>query len=199
MKMKQEIYKVFVAFFLLTTVSISNAQDTANGFYVGVGVGHSDQKDACDDISGSCDDTDTGWKIFAGYEFNQYLSLEGGYADLGESDADTIVLGIPVSADAEITGFFLSGIASWPINDSFSVFGKLGAIYWDVETDADGGGISVSEDENGTDLMFGVGAQYDFTDNIGIRAEWERFNDVGDSDTGESDIDLISGSLVYRF
>jgi len=184
--------------FLLLS-SICNAQDVDRGFYAGIGAGHSDQKDACDDISGSCDETDLGWKIFGGYQFNSNFSAEAGYVDLGETDADTVISGISISAEAEVTGFFLAGIAAWPINDSFSIYGKLGAIYWDVDTKASGGGISVSEDESGTDFLFGIGAQYNFTNNFGVRAEWERFNDVGNSDTDESDIDLISASLVYGF
>lgn len=184
---------------LFLVASVCSAQSIGDGFYVGGGAGHTDQKDACDDIVGSCDETDTGWKLFIGYQFNPYISAEGGYVDLGESDASVTVLGIPISAEAEVDGFFLSGLLAWPINDTFSVFGKLGVIAWDVDVDASGGGVSVSDDESGTDALFGVGAQYDFTNNFGIRAEWERYNNIGDSDIGNTDIDFISGSIIFNF
>lgn len=184
---------------LMAVSSTAYTQEITDGFYLGGGAGHTDQKDACDDIAGSCDDTDTGWKLFVGYEFNPYFSIEGGYADLGESDADTTVLGIPVSAEAEVDGFFLAGLAAWPVNDAFSIFGKLGLIAWDVDVDASGGGVSVSDDESGTDVLFGIGAQYNFIDNFGIRAEWERYNSIGDSDIGNTDIDFISGSIIFLF
>ena len=193
--LKRFIVMVFVCSLV---VPLSHAQDT-NNFYVGAGIGHADQKDSCDDIAGSCDDTDTGWKLFVGYKFNSYVSAEGGYIDFGESDADDVVLGIPVSAEAEVDGFFLTGIASWPLYDKFNIFGKIGVLFWDVDVDASGGGTTVSDDETGTDIMFGLGAEYIFTNKISARVEWEHFNNVGDSDIGDTDIDLISGSILFRF
>ncbi|HEU5282508.1 MAG TPA: outer membrane beta-barrel protein, partial [Burkholderiales bacterium] len=61
------------------------AQDEA-GFYVGGGIGQSELKDACDGDGltvTDCDDTDTAWKLFAGYWFNKYFAVEGGYIDFG--------------------------------------------------------------------------------------------------------------------
>ena len=199
-----DIYKVTVKFIALMSLAsvqifqLSYAQEE-NKFYIGAGVGHSDQKDSCDGIAGSCDDTDTAWKLFVGYKFNPYISAEGGYIDFGESDADDVILGIPVSAEAEVDGFFLAGIGSWPINERFSVFGKLGVLFWDVEVDASGGGVSVSEDETGTDILFGLGGEYSFTNQLAARIEWERFDGVGDSDVGNTDIDLFSASLIFSF
>ena len=48
--------------------------------------------------------------------------------------------------------------------------------------------------------MFGLGASADIAKNFAVRVEWERFLNVGDKDTtGQSDIDLVSASLVFRF
>jgi OOP family OmpA-OmpF porin len=35
----------------------------------------------------SCDDGDTAWKVFGGYQFNRHFALEAGYANLGEATA----------------------------------------------------------------------------------------------------------------
>jgi opacity protein-like surface antigen len=45
----------------------------------------------------------------------------------------------------------------------------------------------------------GLGAQYNLSKSVGLRAEWERYFEVGDNTTGEMDIDLISVGVVYKF
>jgi len=46
----------------------------------------------------------------------------------------------------------------------------------------------------------GLGAQYNLSKSVGLRAEWERYFDVGDADsTGEMDVDLISAGVVFKF
>ncbi len=48
--------------------------------------------------------------------------------------------------------------------------------------------------------MVGLGLKYDFDQHIALRGEWEHFKDVGDSaTTGQSDINVWSASLQYRF
>jgi hypothetical protein len=62
-----------------------------------------------------------------------------------------------------------------------------------------GGPIDVSNKPSGNSLDFGVGVKYDIDGNIGVRAELQRFQGIGNSTTGKSDVDSISASLVYRF
>jgi OmpA-OmpF porin, OOP family len=77
-------------------------------------------------------------------------------------------------------------VASYPLANKFSIFGKLGFAKW--ETDA---GIFGSED--GTDLTFGVGVQYDLTPKIALRGQWQRY------DVSDENADLFSIGLIYRF
>ncbi len=182
------------------------AQNDNNGFYVGASVGQADQKDACEDVLGSCDD-DLGWKVYAGYKFNQYFAIEGGAVDFGQSDADALFINVntlaivPGTLEVKIDGFFLSGLAEWPLTNNFSVLMKLGMIYWDIEFGITDNNLELigDEDENGTDIHFGFGAHYNITENIKLRAEWERFNNIGDSEIGTLDIDLISAGVVIQF
>jgi hypothetical protein len=47
--------------------------------------------------------------------------------------------------------------------------------------------------------MFGVGVQFD-AGNLLLRAEFERFMDIGDEDiTGQSDVDVIGVSAAVKF
>jgi OmpA-OmpF porin, OOP family len=168
------------------------AQDT--GFYAGLSLGQSKADDACTGVSGlgiSCDDKDTAWKILGGYQFNRNFAVEFGYTDLGEVSAS----GPGGSASIETTAFEVVAVGMMPIADKFSIYGKLGM--YRGETDASGPGGSISEST--TDLTFGVGVRYDFTRNLGVRAEWQKYSDVGGGDIGEADIDVISVGVIWRF
>lgn len=45
-----------------------------------------------------------------------------------------------------------------------------------------------------------TGALYDFTQNVAVRTEWQRYQDVGgDNVGGESDIDVLSVGVQYLF
>ena len=54
------------------------------GWYIGGAFG---QTEVALDCAGTtaCDDSDSGWKIFAGYQFNRNFAVELGYGDLGRS------------------------------------------------------------------------------------------------------------------
>ena len=52
--------------------------------------------------------------------------------------------------------------------------------------------ISTGIEDDGTDLMFGIGAQYMFTDQFGIVGEWEWY-DI------DNDVDLFSIGALIKF
>lgn len=191
-------------------------------WYGGINIGQSEAQDTSASeinstltgsgltVSGtSVDDTDTGWKLFAGYQFNKYLALEGGYVNLGRFDATTTVTAIngtpitPTSISANIKvkdGLYIDAVGTLPISDSVSVFGKLGAYSLKTELSASGGGASASDSTRNSDLTYGVGVSYAINKDLQLRGEWERFEKVGDSNkTGQSDIDLLSLGLTYQF
>jgi OOP family OmpA-OmpF porin len=147
----------------------------------------------------SVDDTDTGFKIYGGYEFTKNFALEAGYADLGKATAEDSTF--PLSAAVEASAIFLDAVGTLPLTNEFSVFGRAGIAFTKVEASVSVpgfGSASVKEDE--TNLKFGLGAQYAFTKNVALRAEWERYMDLGeDATTGESDVDMVGVSLNVKF
>ncbi len=182
---------------------IALAQDM--GFYLGASAGQSKAKDACSDLggvgfTGSCDDKDTGWKLFAGYQFHKHFAVEGAYVDLGKFNAVGTASGLPVSANADAKTWQLVGVGMLPLANNFSLFGKAGVHRWDLDVRGRAGGATATASDDGTDFTFGIGAGYDFTKNLGLRVEWERFRDVGEQNTtGKSHVDLLSVGLRYRF
>jgi opacity protein-like surface antigen len=139
------------------------AQQKEQGFYAGAEIGQTDFEDA---------DKDTAFKFFGGYQINRTFAAELGYSNLYDKDG------------VEATAWELMGVAKMPVGDKFSVYGKLGFAMWEVE--------GFGEKFDGTDLTYAIGLQYDLSRNLGLRAQWQRY-DV------ETDADVLSIGLVYRF
>jgi OmpA-OmpF porin, OOP family len=154
--------------------------------YIGAGAGITKaESDVCAGLS-NCDDEDTGMKIFGGFKFNPNVGLEASWVDLGEVSAS-----VPGgTATGEVDGFGLAVVGMIPLNEKFGLFGKVGAYMWDSTVSAPGFG-SVSDD--GTDIMFGGGVNWNLTTRFGLRAEWERFDIDGDN------IDFISIGAQFNF
>jgi OmpA-OmpF porin, OOP family len=138
--------------------------------YIGANIGQSKFKDVCP----GCDDKDTAVKLYGGYQFHPNFAAELGYTDLGE------VSGVKGNA------WELSAVGLFPLANQFSLLGRLGAYHGELK---DGG----SNTKNG--LTFGLGAQYDINRNIGVRAEWQRFNNM----SSDVDVDVLSIGALYRF
>jgi OOP family OmpA-OmpF porin len=181
------------------------AQPVETGWYIGASLG---QAKADVDCSGTiaCDDKDSSWKIFGGYQINRNFAVELGYSDLGAVTASTpsfvlFPLVIPAATlTIEAKAWELVAIGSVPLADRFSVFGKAGLYRADTDTRVDFGAAgSTTESDSNTDLTFGVGLRYDFTRNFGVRAEWQFYSAVAAGFGEESDVDVMSVGLVWKF
>jgi len=143
----------------------------------------------------SCDDSDTAWRIFGGYQFSKHLAVELGYSTLGEAT----ISGAGITATVEAKAFDLVAVGILPINQQLSVFGKLGMYKADSDLSSNTPLIGSASDSN-TDVTYGIGLQYDFNKNFGLRAEWQQYKKVGSDDTGgEGDVDVMSIGVIYRF
>ena len=155
--------------------SLCQAQGILGGpdsaWYAGASVGQSRSKSTCALFFGTnCDSTGTSYRIFGGYQVNKNLSLELGYQELGDVSVSSVGATGSVGAKA----YDLSVLGILPVTQSVSVYGRLGIYYADVDLSVPATSVSGS----GTDLVYGVGAQYDFKNGLGIRAEWQKYNNV---------------------
>ena len=160
---------------------------------VGASAGQASFDISCPAAS-SCDDTDTAWRIYGGLEVNEYISMEVGYTDLGKAEISGAT-----SGTAEANGMTIHVVGNLALNPSFSLIARGGMNILDLNVETTGGEVI---DEGDTDVAwsFGVGGQYNMTQSLGLRVEWERYFDVGDQHTtGQMDIDVLSAGLVYKF
>jgi OmpA-OmpF porin, OOP family len=178
----------------LSSEAFAQAKPADTGFYIGASIGQSSSSDGCSDLPAgvSCDDKDTAWKILGGYQINQNFAVEIGYTDLGKVEAS----GFGINASVETTAWELVGIGSFPINNQFSIYGKLG--FYRAESEGRSN-IGVSADDTNNDLTYGLGVRYNFTRNLGVRGEWQRYSKVGGDAIGESDVDVLSVGVIYKF
>lgn len=185
---------------------------SAGEFYLGASVGQSKiDVGNCNDfddgslITCSIDDNDTGYKVYGGYQFNPHLALEGGYVDLGEAKVTANSDGSgflwapgALEAQGEAKGFLLQGVFGGNVHERIALFASAGLLFADTDVEASNGGFTFSESASDPETKFGVGARIGINDRFSVRGEWERFLDVGDDDTGEGDIDLISIGIEYQ-
>lgn len=188
----------------------------AEGFYGGLSAGISsveiDEDNFNDALtsagavvtSSETDEKDVGFKAYLGYQFNPYFAVEGGYVDLGSSEYKADFVGGDAKVEWQSAGIFFAGVGRLPMGDKFAMFGKAGAFFSNTTADisASGPGGSASDDYDADEvgMMLGIGAEYQMTETIALRAEWERFLDVGDEDeTGEGDIELLSVGVTVSF
>ena len=158
-----------------------------NGIYLGGSVGQSnvsyDESVLGEDFSFDADST--GFKAIAGWRFLDALAVELNYVDLGSGDDQ--VAGQKIEADVD--GISLSAVGFLPVGP-VDLFARVGAIDWDANISSPGLG-SLSDD--GTDLTYGVGAQFRVW-SLSLRAEYERF-DISDADK----VDMISVGVTWTF
>ena len=152
-------------------VSPAMAQDS--GFYVGAGIG-----DFGLDVGGFSG-SDTGFKLYGGYEFIKYFAVEAEYIDGGSVDDGGLKI--------DVSGYNLSGVGILPLAGKFNVFAKLGMIFWDAKMHGFG-------NDSGEDFSWGVGGGYSFTDQFGVRLEYQGF-EIEDTDT----VDMISLGATWKF
>jgi OmpA-OmpF porin, OOP family len=186
-----------MALAMTCVVPTASAQPRADsGWYVGGSFGQSEVD--IEDCGGGidCDEKDTAWRIFGGYKINRNFSVEAGYHQLGEARASGPGGNIEFDANA----LELVALGALPLGNQFSLYGKAG--FYRGETKVTGSTLltgPLSIKETNTDLTYGVGVQYDMSRQLGIRAEWQRYADMGDDSIGKTDVDVMSIGVVFRF
>ena len=149
------------------------------------------------------DESDRGYKFFVGYQFNQHIALEAGYADLGDFGVE--VARAPgagtLTGETSYKGYNLDVVGAWPLTQRLSAFGRVGAFHYKTEENFVGTeslAASLTRDEKDTGYKFGAGLEYAFTERLSGRIEAERYR-IEDLLGDHGSVNLYSVGLVYRF
>ncbi len=142
---------------------------------------------------------DNSLSLFGGYRTTQNFSLQLEYQDDLSFGIDDIFSGSSLwfpevdTQNFESNGLFLSGIRSYPINDNGVLYMKGGLFNWEVNSDYYETSAEYLGQNRGTDIFYGLGANYVLNSRFGVSAEWERYQ------MEKSDIDYLSTKLKYKF
>jgi OOP family OmpA-OmpF porin len=178
---------------LLATATPSFAQQA----YLGASAGPSKIYLDCDGAI-TCDETDTGFKVYGGYMFTPNIGIELAYADLGSASATALVSGRRVIATLDGSAVSATAVLAAPLSDSFSLFARLGFASVDAKLSGSVAGLgSASDTESNASVAYGIGAAVHVTKNIAVRGEWERYRAKYDGE--EADVDLFSVGVKFRF
>ena len=150
------------------------------------------------------------YMLLAGYQFNQYLSVEGRYwnsmDETNEERNDGEEIDEWSDGAFEAWGIYVKPM--YPVTEAFSVYGLLG--YGNVSIDDDYWNDAPLVDESG--FQWGIGASYAFTENLSLFGDFVQLcSDVEDSaideDNGwdydeadwETSIYTVNFGLMYKF
>lgn len=219
-KIMKRFTKTVVAFGLAGCAAISSpfvAEAVEPGWYLGGSIGQSRAK--IDDAritssllgggattsSISKDKRGLGYKVFGGYQYNQYISLEGGYFDLGQFGY-TATTAAPnagtVTGKLKLKGVNLDLVGFLPLFEKLSLMGRVGVTYARTrDTFTTTGALTVADpnpSKSDANYKLGLGLEYDIIKALGVRIEAERYR-INDAVGNRGDIDLYTAGLVYRF
>ena len=199
--MNKKPVRIALGVVLALGLAVPAAAQVDRGPYVGASLGQADYRKTCDFYDGTCDSKDTGYRLFGGYYFSPGLAIEAGYANLADLFVDGTLAGTSLATHFEATAKAgdLSLLPIFAVNERLAVFGRFGVYRSQLEVRGLGSAFDGTRSEHNTGWTYGAGLRFDFGRAFALRAEWQRYDNVGGSSTGEDDIDLFSGGLILRF
>lgn len=204
--------KKIIAAVVLSTASFA-ALASDPGFYVTAGAGSASYSNANSQFTTGLAFKNPGaLSIGGGYHFNPYLGLEAGYSLLGESTITTYGFFYTITEKLNASSLRLAAVGSIPINEKFELFGQLGLANTKVDYTASvvGGtfaaGVSPSASASKTNLMYGLGGQFNINKRFSIRAQYQDLGKVqlpgnfaGGVRAPNIGVKIVSVSGVFNF
>lgn len=175
------------------------------------------------------DKRDNSWKIIAGYQFNRYFTIEGGFLNIGEARAQistvssgnlalpfSPVITISESVKYKSKGAVVSALGRYPVTDRIAVLANIGALYSEsrisyrstINIDAlpvagfsalPPAAFSYRKEDRDLHLNFGLGAEYSLSDTVSVRIAWNRYLNAQRHGRRKGNIDNYSVGLFYHF
>ena len=158
-----------------------------SNWYVGASLGSADFDNGIDGFQ--LDSGGTAMRFYGGYSFNEHFSVDGGYVDFGQFDAFVDSGGNPIQISEDADGFLFAATGSIPLTDKFSLYGRLGAFFWDGES------LIGNIDDNVSDVNahLAAGLRARIYKNLSVTLDWSRF------DLDGTNADLLAIGLQVGF
>lgn len=164
----------------------------ADGAYVGVNAGRTDQKVRAAD-GDTAKDTTTGYKLYGGYDFSKNFGVEGGYMDSGNGKA---VFSDGAFVTGKTTSLYVAVTGTLSLSEQFSLFAKLGVATNRAKLHNAAGYYF---DDRTTSPLLGMGASYALSKNVALVIEYEDFGKTVKIDNEYVKTNLLSIGARYKF
>lgn len=156
--------------------------------------------------------------IGGGYHFNQNVGVEVSYTRINGSSNEWSYsaggfLGGPVTTvntNETLSGSSLSvaAVGTYAFENSFDVFAKLGLAHntltYAIDQTINSVSASASVTGSKTNLMYGVGVQYNYDQHLGVRLQYENLGEIQIGGAGEAynsnvSVNVFSVGCAYNF
>jgi hypothetical protein len=185
---------------IIGLLSALTATASAEGYYFVAAVGqtYSNLCPSTNKLQYGCSNTGDAGEFAAGYTINPKLGVEVSYKILGTYAAyDNSSSGTDGAAtsNTKAGAFAATAVGNYEIYKNLSLIGKLGIADIMINQPSQNGTHTATN----TNIFYGLGIQYDFTKSVAGRAIWENLGSVGNADTGESRMSMLSAGLVFKY
>jgi len=160
-------------------------------------VGRAEQKSSIDSFDSTTSGGDLSFGIRAALTVNSNIAFELAYQDYGTAKDSTNRITTDVSSSAVNLG--VKGII--PFEGGFSVHGRFGLSRWEAEFKAASLSETLTVDDSGSDLYYGLGLQYDISPELVVGVEYAATDmDILTEGTSlDHKVKNLSLSLGYKF
>jgi hypothetical protein len=146
----------------------------ASNLYFGAQLANANYKEA--------DDSSAAFGLFGGYHLNEVLAVEAAYNNFGKAEKS--------GTKEEASAFSLGMLGKLPIKTELTLFGRVGLSAWN--NDISPGSVS----DSGTDVFFGIGADYAIGGSSAVRFGIDRYKMAGD--TVDENVTSFSIGFMYK-
>ncbi len=167
---------------LMSVVFLMCAEVSAQ-VYVGGMYGVSDASYQGDDDTTIPDlEGDSGFRVYLGNEIFRGFAVEFSYVTMGDYEVGTLDGQndpTEVSDTISIVAFDASFVGKLPVRRRLSLFGRVGAMYWEGERtiveNALGAGETTLLEFDDADVSLGLGIEYQFMERFGVTMEVNQY------------------------
>jgi opacity protein-like surface antigen len=159
--------------------------------YVGIGLGNTTAE--VNGASGQIAASGAGYRLVAGSQIAQSLSVETEYVDLGE------FAGASSNIAAKALG--VSGVLTMPVSGMLSIYGKAGLARVETTVVTHTGSVAITPLSDAVvGMTLGYGIQIDVAPNASIRLAWDRYKSSALAGPFTDRINMnSSGLFILRF
>lgn len=148
--------------------SDQSSSSNASGIFISGNLGYSDQGYKKSDFVSTPSKLDTtgfAWNANAGYQFNQYVAVEGGYTRFADTKATFTGLGTNTISLYGL-GMDVKGIL--PVSSQFDLFAKVGAMRLSEKQTVQEGSATAKLTGNAWTPTLGLGTAFNVNSNVAL-------------------------------